>query len=456
MDYCRLELSADQDNYALQAVVTLARLEDWLGVEAGQELRLQCAGEDYVLVVESRSQARGFGERELSVTAASPAVRLGEPWATPLTNSWSNATARSIATELCALGGVPLDWRLTDWTLELFSVEGQTPLQALQTLVTEAGRLVSRPDGTLVAQYLHPVSPTRYGDVLPALQLSAYADITSLDSRTEYRPGYNAVDLVSSPEGASEGLSLQEWQGAACDETDGAGADRGLSAGQKLVAAVTWPYRTVSLSTSHGEAVLLPQGEEEFVCVEQVELVEGAGSLKYPAEQVLQTDYGPNRDLGAVTVEGRAVTTAEAGQSLLTVRYLGRVQLWLVEHAGEDRVQVVADGADGGGGSLLLTVQRGRGDCKAPDIIEDPLCRSLAILQERGRNYLDEEGFAKQRVEIGTPLRPLPLPGAVVEVQDLGQGETWRGKLLGWKATVENGDNPDSTVAWTVERSEVR
>lgn len=185
MDLLALELTADEQAFALQAGLTLAHLDDWLRVSSGMSLQLQIGTETVELITDEKTRNREFGKQVFTVTASSPASRLAAPHAAPLTRSWTDTAVEDIALELCALADVPtpltLDWRICNWTLSRFDVEGQTPMEALATLATQASRVVSAPDGTVVVQYHYPLSPARYARETPDVTFSDYDDITRLE-----------------------------------------------------------------------------------------------------------------------------------------------------------------------------------------------------------------------------------------------------------------------------------
>lgn len=452
-----LELSTDEEAYLIQATMELAHVEDWLRINNGDSCELRYGEQSVLLLVGERSRSREFGSEKCVVEASSPASRLAAPYAVPLTRTWEKATAREIATELCTLGAEPvsLEWRICDWTLEDFSVESLTPMEALAEVITEAARAVSSPDGTLVVQYLYPQSPTRYAGQTPELELSDYGDITLLEQESGARPCYDQVEVLCEASGSEQSLTLTEWSGPDGDE------DLRLPRSQRMIAVFVWPYETVELRTSGCESTVHPQGRLEFEHEELVEFVDGQADSSYPVEELLGWTWRCD-DLGAITAQGTALSAEEstdADCSLAKVRYRSKCQLFILEsHSGES-VQVYAqtqEEASQGNTDLLVTVRRGKGERPSPDCIEDPLCSSKAILRERGRNYLDDQGFIKELYEAVTPLRPLVLPGVVAQVKDCSLNEKWRAKVTGWLIEAQGGDEesgPQASIRWLLERS---
>jgi len=446
-----LELTADEDSFAVSASLELARLEDWLALREG-DFCLVTVGDSAVhLLLDSRTRSREFGVQRLAAEASSPGSRLAAPFAAPLTRTWEDATARSIAAELCAMAAVPLDWRICDWTLAHFAVEARTPMEALAELVTAAARVLSGTDGAVVVQYRYPQSPAHYHRHPADLVLSDFDDILQLEQESLSRPCYDAVQLLSEAQGGEDGLWLQHWQGANDDQ------DLGLPRTQRMVAVFAWPEREASLRTTGCDSLVQDQGAHVFEHEELVAFVDGQARLRYPARRLLDWAWRCE-DLGDIQSDGAALQAQAAtpGCSLARVRYESACRLFLVESRNLETVQVVATAVDssqepGHGGGLQLTVQRGAGARPSPETIVDPLCTSLAILRQRGRNYLDEQGYTKELCDVLTPPRPLVLPGALVQVTDGSLQEKWRAKLTGWQVTA--GENQPSRVRWTLERS---
>jgi len=87
-------------------------------------------------------------------------------------------------------------------------------------------------------------------------------------------------------------------------------------------------------------------------------------------------------------------------------------------------------------------------------VIVDPLCTTETSKRERGRNYLDEQSFFKERYEAATPPRRLVLPGSVAAVHDASLGASFSCKVTGWRySAAMNQEQPEVGVVWDLERS---
>ncbi len=452
VELASVELSASQDSYCLAGVVELAHVADWSRAETGMELLLQVGGDKVRLLVDDKSRTQEFGSDSLELDCRSPTSRLDEPYAAVITGSWENVSARAIVQELCDASGVGLVWEICDWTVRLFSVERTPPIDAIQAVITEAAVALSACDGSLVVRYRHPVSPGVYGATPPELIIDDSEHILRLWQETDFRPGYNAVDILSDTSDSGEGIWLEDWSALPTGE------DLQLADWQRMVAVFSHPWSAPSVVATTPDAALFPQGEHVLEYEETIEIVEGRGSVSYPAQELLETEY-PGANLGSVVCSGKNVTTAIAGYSMLRLRYSARYKRFLVESGLGEKVQLVATAGDAaaaasGRDSLLARVVRAPGDVTAPELIMDPLCTDITIARQRGRNFLDEQGYDKLCYEARTPILPLVLPGAVASVGLTGFSEHFRAKVTGWSLTAAQGRLPH--VAWDLERSRAK
>ena len=443
IEFIDLSMETDEDSYCISCTVRLARVEDWANVGIGEALTVLLDAAQYLFMVDSKSRETSSVRPDLLLTARSPASRLDTPYAEALAMSWENTNAKAIAEQLVA--GVVLDWRITDWPVKSFSASGMSPLQALTTLVTEACALVSTPGGALIVQYKYPVSPFRIEEAAVALQLSDRDHIELLRQDFDFQPGYDAVDVLDGTSQATETIQLTEWAGPDGDDAPI------LPPGQRMLAFTSWPYREVNLRTSSCDAAVTFVSSELVTTEEVISIENGVGTLSYPAESILSSEYRC-ANLGQVTVVGGNVFTQELGQSLLRIKYNFRVQLFLLEGPALEQVQVWGEVEEVTvNGPLLVRVVRNQGRNPAPDVVVDTQCQALAIAVERGRNYLAEVGSSKYLYSIRTrPMAP-PLPGSVVEVAEEALGQVFRAKLTGW--SFEQQDDGVAHISWDVERS---
>ncbi len=442
-----LDLSCDEDSYCISCTLVLAVAAEWSRCEPGRALSVQVGDVCIGLLIDSRSHSRSFGRTSYSVYGRSAAMLLDSPYAAPVTRSWTKSTARSIASELCGEYGVELDWRLADWPLALYSAESLTPLEILSELMSACGVLFSTPAGVLVAQYRYPVSPTRYAASNAVLELSDMDDVLTLKDTYESAPGYNMVSVLLDQDEEEAEVELLVWDG----EEDGVEApDSGT---QRILAL--FPSRLQGLQSSNSEVVLYEQGVRSFEKQEIVAVVSGEGELSYPPDSVLEYAYR-GQDLGSFELSGKTLTTSETGHSALRVRYLTSYRCYLAQcrTGSQGLVYLEPESSYEAGSPQLIRVCRAPADKPCPDIIEDEMCTNEQSARQRGRNFLDTYGFDKEFYELETPLRTLPLPGAVVSVRDGSRGSDFLAKLTGWRVeTSLDGAVLCSRVTYDLERS---
>lgn len=121
-------ITSNEDSYSLAAEIELADAAAWARCVVGAALVVAVGSDVYQFLIDTRSRTRVFDQIEYKAQARSRASRLDAPYAATITKTWTNATARAIAQELCAAYGVALDWRICDWVIPTFDAAKQTPL----------------------------------------------------------------------------------------------------------------------------------------------------------------------------------------------------------------------------------------------------------------------------------------------------------------------------------------
>ena len=85
---------------------------------------------------------------------------------------------------------------------------------------------------------------------------------------------------------------------------------------------------------------------------------------------------------------------------------------------------------------MRMRVIRDSGNKPAPEEISNQLSCAFSPAMNKGRNYLDQQGFDKQLYEIATPFRHTLMGGDVIEVVDASLGEVFRARITGWTITT--------------------
>lgn len=106
---------------------------------------------------------------------------------------------------------------------------------------------------------------------------------------------------------------------------------------------------------------------------------------------------------------------------------------------------------------MRVTVSRGAGDKKAPEILIDPLCTRHDVATERGRTYLYDNGFTKRIYTISIPYRGEVYPGMEYAIHDSTLGESFVARVTAHNVSMQQDGNGKLTIrsVLTVVRSMV-
>ena len=258
----------------------------------------------------------------------SPAALLGEPYSAPIEGELSGL-ASSLAATLA--GSVPLSWQTVDWAIPpaTWIASGETPLALLKQLAGAVGSVVqSRPDGGLVVLPAYPVSLPAWPTATPDLTLTEILDCFSTGATPDHRLGYNRY-LLTDRMASSDSLRLEET---------------GLTATTKEVRGYQVPWTgDFALIHTGGDWVQIEDlGIEERQETETVEIVAGAGRVRYPLHSVVALEW-QQTNLGSLTTgEDGAIQAAIDGQSLVRLTYTTRCRRWRVRDPRNEQLQLVA------------------------------------------------------------------------------------------------------------------
>lgn len=269
------------------------------------------------------------GQTRYVVEAMSPAVLLGEPWATPIDGEHSGL-ASAIAAALAA--PLTLDWQTVDWAIPAatFIASQQTPLALLKQVAAAVGAVVqSEPDGSLQVLPEYPLAVPAWPTATPDQSLTETLDLFTTASTPDIRSGHNKF-LVGDQMTSADTLRLEE---------------EALTATTKLVRGYQTPWTgAFSLRHTGGTWVQVEDlGIETRQETETVEIVAGSGRTRYPIVSRDAITWG-QVNLGSVTVaEDGTLSAGVAGESLLTLTYTTRCRKWRVRDPNNEQLQLVAD-----------------------------------------------------------------------------------------------------------------
>ena len=324
IDYLSLSLTTDEDSSLWEFQAEIANSADWLALNIGTDISVMIGSEDYHIVIDGRAQSDDGDYRSHIVSGRSPAAELANGSAA--VHFDAGTTSGTLAVSVAGAAGITLDWQTIDWVLPGTEIgsEMDSPMDRIAMLAEAIGAVVqSAPDGTVIVRPRYPVSPSQYESASPESVISDITQIFSISETYEHRSGQNRIDVMDE----GEGNPTYQW------ETSSEGAIRVLS---------LWisPWRNVTLKDSGGgHLTALYQGIITDALTEEIEIVDGRGSVSKPSFAVSGASW-KYVDLGAISIaEGGEVTTGSAGNSLVDVSFHSKRHVWRCE-ANVPRVQV--------------------------------------------------------------------------------------------------------------------
>jgi hypothetical protein len=155
------------------------------------------------------------------------------------------------------------------------------------------------------------------------------ADVLTASSRIAPNRGYNRVTLANEEGAQAASNDSIEYTADAQD------ARRGR------VRACPNPDRSVLLvHTGHPSTVITAQGRVTRTETEWIEFIEGKSSVRYAVNSLTHTQW-QHTDLGAVSAEGKSLTSVISGYSLLSITYTTQSINWDVALSVDEEVQFV-------------------------------------------------------------------------------------------------------------------
>jgi hypothetical protein len=167
---------------------------------------------EYKFLLERRTTSMKSEGRSFSVWGRSKAATLDTPYSEPIVdqqdadNLWQsgNLMASQIISSVLSGSGVTCDFTIDDFPVysDNFTVLNMTPIQIINKLVqVPGGRLRSKPDGNLIADYKNYVISAN----ATAVQLFTELDeIVQIDEQIENPIGYNKVEVTGYGSGTNE------------------------------------------------------------------------------------------------------------------------------------------------------------------------------------------------------------------------------------------------------------
>lgn len=124
-----------------------------------------------------------------------------------------------------------------------------------------------------------------------------------------------------------------------------------VSSTTKTVKAYKVPFnnKDLDLFTSGGSDIVIDYHESSYeTLTEEIEIVQGEGSVSKPIYEKVSQTYKDNTILGNATYnEDGSITTDVEGQSLLTITYKTKYYKWTVKSTEIEKVQFWTSEKDG-------------------------------------------------------------------------------------------------------------
>ena len=318
IDFYSISISGDEDSWLWSFNVEIEGLAIWQQLQADNDqpmvLEASVNGHEFRFIAEGRSKSRRRGKTTYSITGRSPTVVLGDRYTEQISRTWDATTAKTVAVELCSGAGIALDWQTVDWPLASgkLAVKNKRPIEIIRVLANAVGAIIqSTPKGGLVVRPRHPVSPTKYSEVVPDQIITDADDIFDISESWEHRPGYNSVDITDKGTASEPKVRVSV-------------ANTSVPTAKVLKVSVV-PWQMVVLEhTAKDKMDIAYEGHEVEKKTEVVTISDGRGRLSAPWYGTDAFDW-LYRDLGSVDIdESGEIRSGVVGNSVLKVVYVTR------------------------------------------------------------------------------------------------------------------------------------
>lgn len=311
-----VDLSTSEDEYVWVANIQISSVSDYSRLKTSPASSVVILLKELVfnMVCSSKTLSREDSVTvQMGATARSLGVALTEPLAETI--SYNLTTPKMASAVASEIAGVLVQWDIVDWLIPAtyFAVEGVTPASAIQTIASAAGGVLeSDPDGALRVRYKFPVSVVTYKEGAEDLVLSDTADNLSYGETVDYTDVVDRVRIRNHSDTTADSIEFEMFEGF---------SDAGV------LRVYAFPWREVEVKSTGGVAVSMGQmsattREEEEV----VEMVNGSGSLRYPAASLISEEWKSdslgNLILDPYTRDIKAPLDKNYGYGLVKVRYL--------------------------------------------------------------------------------------------------------------------------------------
>lgn len=318
--------------------ISITNPNDFAVIAEGEEVVLDVGGEEYTLIVLTKSISRTDPAKiQMRLNVASRLVLLDAPRAAP--QSYSFDTPLSARAMVESILGEAVEWNLVDWLLPAGRVrmEDVVPLEAARRIVEAAGGIIqSDIDGSIVVRSLFPVATNFFATTTPSHIFTDDNDNLSATANYEFRSQYNK-------------FRISEAETAYADQFEWVPSEESVLEG--VLRFYPSPWRETSTirttepaaATVYNRVGVVNRTEED----EEVEFVDGIGSLRYPIVGTPTVEW-LSAPLGGVTSVdfGTSLTAprnVNGGYGLARVTYQVRAIEYTVQGVDGTSVQFIAE-----------------------------------------------------------------------------------------------------------------
>lgn len=322
-----INIERDIDLYYIDVSLRVSGQHNYVLYAYGSEVEITINDVVFVLLVTEVRRDRQHGSGNYYVDARSPAVLLGQGYASTV-----DGELTGMASQIAA-GLAPdfiIDWQIHDEFYapgELIAA-GEYPIELIANMAAAMGGVVqSLPDGSLQVIYRRPTRVDQLADAAPDHVLSRADDCASAGDTPDRRDGYNVYQVGNQAE-ADDTLRMEE---------------ESISKWVKEIRGYQTPWTgNFDLTHTGGDWVVIePMGVEERTETEVVEFVAGVGQTAYPIYSWSDLEW-QQTNLGTITFsEDGSLESTVAGESLLSLTYTTKCKLWKVSDTKDEQLQLV-------------------------------------------------------------------------------------------------------------------
>ena len=333
-----INVEKDESDPCIRAEIRSNVQSDYELNPEGSEIRVTINSDVYIVLVEEREITSAISQDGTEVVdtftlkMSSPCMLLDSPYADLISEELSGM-ASEIASYVVAKEAdftYGLEWNIIDWYIPpgVFSVSDATPIAILEELASAGGGIrQSKKDGTLEIRYEYPVNIPDYETNTPEVYLTDQENFYGVNSVTErYRDENNF--LIGNEETDTSSLDISY-------------EDISSYSKEARVFQVPWNDDTIRLNTSALTGVTIQENGVTSLLVEdeEVEIIDGGGSLSLPIYNLVSSSYS-DTNLGTITFdEDGTITTSTKENSIVFITYYTKFHKFTVSNDDIENVQ---------------------------------------------------------------------------------------------------------------------